>query len=177
MFRLPVENLQYQIAFFSGLFATREAYDYDPSRLPGPMDPPPKLETEIAIIDIGRAQIFAIPGELDPALFVGGYDGSFTPAGVPLVTETRDNPPDISMAPGAPYLRDLARADADFVYLFGLANDEIGYLIPAYDFELATTLAWIAEAPGDHYEETVSPSPDAWPTIEGYVQELLVWTP
>jgi hypothetical protein len=81
------------------------------------------------------------------------------------------------MAPAPPYLRDLARDDADFVYLFGLANDEIGYLIPAYDFQLAPTLPWIAEAPGDHYEETVAPSRDTWPIIEGYIRELAAWAP
>jgi len=177
VFRLEVENFQYHVAYLAGLFATREAYDYDPMGIPGRLDPLPKLETEIAVVDIGRAQILTIPGELDPALFVGGYDGSYTPDGVPIVTDTRDNPPDLTMAPGAPYLRDLARDDADFVYLFGLANDEIGYLVPAFDFQLAATLEWIAEAPGDHYEETVSPSRAAWPAIEHYMQELLAWTP
>ena len=175
VFRLEVENFRFQLAFISGLFPTREAYDYDPEGTPGLLDPPPKLETEIAVVDIGRAQIMSIPGELDPALFVGGYDGSFTPMGIPIVTETRDNPPDLTMAPDGPYLRDLARADADFVYLFGLSNDEIGYFIPAFDFQLGA-IEWIGEAPGDHYEETVSPSREVWPTIEGYMQELLAWT-
>ncbi len=177
IFRLEVTNFQYQVAFQAGLFATRMGYDYDPEGLPGRLDPPPKLETEIAVIDIGRTQIMTIPGELDPALFLGGYDGSYTPDGVPLVDETKENPPDLTMAPGPPYLRDLAREDADYVYLFGLANDEIGYLIPTYDFELAMTLPWIAEAPGDNYQETNSPAQSAWPTIQHYVQELLAWTP
>jgi hypothetical protein len=177
IFRLEVTNFQYHVAFLAGLFATRMGYDYDPDGIPGRLDPPPKLETEIAVIDVGRAQIVTIPGELDPALFLGGYDGSYTPEGVMLVDESKENPPDLTMAPPPPYLRDLAREDADYVYLFGLANDEIGYLIPSYDFELAMTLPWIAEAPGDHYEETNSPAERAWPTIEHYAQELLAWTP
>jgi hypothetical protein len=51
--------------------------------------------------------------------------------------------------------------------LVGLANDELGYIIPEYDFELASPLPYINEAEGDHYEETNSIGPH----IAGIVDE------
>ena len=45
---------------------------------------------------------------MDPALFIGGYDASNTPENENII-DTSTNPPDLSKAPEAPYLRDLAR--------------------------------------------------------------------
>jgi hypothetical protein len=135
------------------------------------------IMTQIAVLDVGRATMITLPGELDPALFVGGYDGSYAPEGWPVVDETRTNPPDLSLAPGPPYLRDLARADADYVWLLGLTNDEIGYLIPSFDYELHPDMPYLEEAEGDHYEETNSLGPSTWPFLEAHVHALLAWTP
>ena len=38
----------------------------------------------------------------------------------------------------------------------GLANDEIGYIVPLSDFRLDAELPYLQEAEGDHYEETNS---------------------
>ena len=35
----------------------------------------------------------------------------------------------------------------------GLAENYIGYIVPMYNFVLATSGAWLNEAEGDHYEE------------------------
>jgi hypothetical protein len=173
---LDVKNTMYHIAIGLGLFPTRMGYNFDPSR-PISRANEPDLRTEVAVIDIGRMQIMAVPGELDPALFVGGYDGSYTPEGVLIVDTAQENAPNLAMAPAGPYLKDLARADAEYVALFGLANDEIGYFVLPWDYQLNSALPYLAEAPGDHYEETNSIGPDGWPDLDAALRALLAWTP
>src|SRR5690606_33887996 len=125
-----IENRRYHIAYLSGLF-TRQLYEFDPER-PIRSGNLPSVLTEIAVVDVGAAQMITAPGELDPALFVGGYDGSYTPDGIPIVDPSAENPPDLSMAPPPPYLRDLAREDATQVWLLGLTQDFLGYFIPPF---------------------------------------------
>jgi hypothetical protein len=173
-FYVTIENQRYHIAYLTELF-TRELYNFNPEHRIREGNLPDVL-TEIAVIDVGGAQMITAPGELDPALFVGGYDGSYTPEGIDIVDLSAENPPDLSMAPPAPYLRDLARADARQVWLLGLTNDFLGYFVPPFDYELAAGAPYIGEAPGDHYEETNSIGEHAWPRIERKIQELLAYT-
>lgn len=56
-----------------------------------------------------------------------------------------------------------------------LGNDEIGYLMPPYDYKLAAVGPYVNEAEGDHYEETNSISAETWPALEALTDELLVW--
>ena len=42
----------------------------------------------------------------------------------------------------------------------GLANDEIGYILPSSDFVVDAELPYFREAQGDHYEETNSVGAD-----------------
>jgi hypothetical protein len=175
-FLVPVENLGYQIAFMQDIFPTRDVFEFDETRPVGPTNQP-KIRTEVALVDIGRARLVTIPGELFPEIFVGGYDGSLTPAGVDLIDPENENPPELTMAPGAPYLRERAAAGFDHVFLIGLGNDQMGYLIPAYDYELNPVLPYLTEAPGHHYEETNSVGPLGWPTIENRLDGLIEWAP
>lgn len=174
-FPVLVQNRRYHIGLLNRIF-DRQGILYDPGR-PISADNLPSLETEVSIVDVGRAQIITTPGELDPVLFVGGYDGSYTPTGVPIVAPDNPSPPRLELAPSAPYLRDLARPDAEQVSLFGLANDYLGYFVPSYDFVLDDVSPYIEEAEGDHYEETNSIGVDGWPTIERETRALLAWRP
>ena len=167
-FSIPVENAAFQLAFIMNVF---------PTRSPEGEGADMAVRTQVSVVDVGRATFVTVPGELDPSLFVGGYDGAYCPAGRELVDTTRPNPPDLEAAPAPPYLRDLARADAEYVYLLGLTNDEVGYLIPAYDYELDPEMPYLEEAEGDHYEETNSLGPSAWPVVEARLEGLLAWTP
>ena len=171
-----IQNRGYHVAVLQGLFV-RSTYEWDPGGLLRPGVNEPSLLTEISVVDIGRAQILSVPGEIDPSLWVGGYDGSYTPAGVEIVDTSLLNPPDLASAPAAPYLIDRMRSDAEMKMLFGLTNDEIGYFVPAYDYELDPRMPYLEEAPGDHYEETNSIGVDGWPTIEAQIHALLAWTP
>jgi hypothetical protein len=67
------------------------------------------------------------------------------------------------------------RADATMRGVFGLTNDFLGYFIPTFDYLLASPGAYFDEAPGEHYEETNSLGPDAWPNLKAELEALLAW--
>ncbi|MEM9192482.1 MAG: neutral/alkaline non-lysosomal ceramidase N-terminal domain-containing protein [Myxococcota bacterium] len=171
---VDVENRRYHAAILAGLFE-RASYNWDENLPVVPGTNEPDVRTEIAVIDIGRAQFITAPGELDPALFLGGYDGSFTPEGAPIIEPDSPNPPNLAAAPAGPYLRDRMRSDAEYVGVFGLGNDFLGYLIPPYNFQLDEADPYWTEPAGDHYEETNSIGEGAWPMIESEIIQLLEW--
>jgi hypothetical protein len=180
MFYVPVENKLFLIGFDQGIF-DRVTYNWDSTR-PASVRNRPQLLSEVAVVDIGRSRLLSFPGELDPCLFLGGYfpDAAgvypYTPEGIDIIDPTSSNPPDLTAAPVAPYLRDIAlagRTGVEYVYALGLTNDFFGYLIPAFDYKLDPLSPYFAEAPGDHYEETNSIGPAGWPLIEENVKALL----
>ncbi|MEM9071644.1 MAG: hypothetical protein AAGE52_24260 [Myxococcota bacterium] len=173
---LDVENRRFHSALLFDLFP-RSTFNWNETGTLIPGMNEPDIITEVAVLDIGRASMLLIPGELDPALFVGGYDGSFTPEGTPVVDTARENAPDLSGSPEGPYLRDLMREDASQRWVIGLANDQIGYFIPEFDFKLATSRPYVDEAPGAHYEETNSIGESGWPRIKQALEDVLAWTP
>ncbi|MBI4677921.1 MAG: hypothetical protein HY748_10095 [Elusimicrobia bacterium] len=113
----------------------------------------PWIETEVSRLDLGPACVLGIPGEVFPELSMGGYQGQFR-AGQALTSPANPDPPDLSRAPAGPYLKDLMPCKAKFVV--GLANDELGYLVPDYDFKVPDSLTLLPRRPGHHYEETNS---------------------
>lgn len=180
-FLLPVDNWAYQTAFTIGVIR-REIYEFDPAL---PIDDPtnlPKIETEVAVVGIGRAGAIAVPGEAFPELMIGGYGGEtgdFSNQWDVIETmrdcdpETDDEcvVPEIDLAPQPPYL--FERLGADYPMTWGLTGDMLGYLVPAYDYKLHPTQPYFEEYPGDHYEETNSVGPRTWPTIEENLIGLL----
>jgi len=63
----------------------------------------------------------------------------------------------------------LREAGASVAGVIGLANDELGYILPAEDFKYP----WNPFRPGKHYEETNSVSKEIGPTIMAGIKELL----
>ena len=61
-------------------------------------------------------------------------------------------------------------------WLVGLANDELGYVIPPFNFEVSADLPWFDEPDGDHYEETNSLGPQMAPLLEVKLNELFDWS-
>ncbi|GAB4207131.1 MAG: hypothetical protein OHK0013_24480 [Sandaracinaceae bacterium] len=182
-FYVRIQNTAYHVAFRSGLF-DREVYNYDPGR---PISYQrnaniPEAETELSVIRIGPAQLFTIPGELDPMLFVGTRgDRAYTPPsynGGRPVPDGIENPPVIP-AEEIPHVLQLRDGDVepDDVWLLGLAGDFLGYFVPEFDYELNEALPFLAEAPGQHYEETNSIGPEGWPRIWSKLEELLAYRP
>jgi hypothetical protein len=116
------------------------------------------------------------PGELHPELWVGGYDGSWS-WGWPIMDTTKPNSPDLSTAPKGPYLRDLVLANPGVRYpvLAGLAEDYVGYIVPAYNYVLDPNNPYLSEAAGDHYEETYSLGPDVEAQAVHPILDLVGW--
>lgn len=97
-----------------------------------------RLTTELTLIRLGDLALLLLPGELFPELINGTGRESDPPA-----------------------LRDVATGyGIEDLMVIGLANDEIGYILPPSDFVLHASLPYLSEAEGDHYEETNSVGPD-----------------
>ena len=155
-YRARVENAVFHVGINKGWF-DREVFDFDETQAIAPGNLP-HLESAVAIIKLGGLGIVTAPGELFPETFVGFSDDNAY--GRPMIEDGNPNPPDLSVAPAAPYLRE--RLGTRFAMPLGLCQDETGYLVPSYDFKLAEgASAYLEEAEGDHYEETNSIGPEA----------------
>jgi hypothetical protein len=159
-FHARIDNVGFQVAFLVQLLAPHALVGYDPSEAIGPGNTP-WLPMHASYLQIGPLAIVTCPGELHPELWVGGYDGSWS-WGWPIMDESKPNTPDLTAAPAGPYLRDLMLANPGVRYpvLAGLAQDYVGYIVPAYNYVLHPTSPYLDEADGDHYEETYSLGPD-----------------
>jgi len=162
---VPVENSRY-LLFLSALTGGHRLYHEDRKPIAAfwawPMSirhalfglsarNQPWIETEVSVLDIGPARLLGMPAEVFPELAIGGYDGKFS-FGRPVVAP--DGPErDLGNAPKGPYLRDLIKAPVPMIV--GLANDELGYLVPEYDFKVRPSKTMLPRLPG-HYEETNS---------------------
>lgn len=169
-FTLPVDNFGFQGMFLVGVFDHRSA-NYDETRSLGD-DNIPQIPTEMDIVELGPLRLITFPGEVLPECVIGGYDGSFTPPGTPIVAPDNPNPPKLDQAPAGPYLRD--RLGGDLRWVVSLGNDEVGYIIPPYNFELSAA-EYLLEAEGDHYEETNSLGPNTLPLLEAEADRLIGW--
>lgn len=170
--RVPVENSRY-LLFLPALRAGHRLYDKAGAPLPGwkvyglayqhalrLLEPheKPWVETEVSVVDAGPVRLLGLPGEPFPELVLGGYDGSLR-FGQPLVKPENPDPPDLARAPKGHHLLAAMRRPVPMVA--GMANDEIGYLVPEYDFKVRENLTMTPRLPGDHYEETNSVGPAA----------------
>lgn len=183
--RLPVQNSRY-LLFLPNLAFGHRIFDNE-GRLVGPAARwglalrhlfffplterlRPWVETEVSHVRVGTVQFLGIPGELFPELAIGGYDGRYR-FGHPLVGPSNPNPPRLAAAPKGPFLRDKLKAKVGI--LVGLANDEVGYLMPDYDFQARPTRSMEPRMPGTHYEETNSIGPAASGILMKAFDELL----
>lgn len=182
--RVPVENSRY-LLFLPSLAFGHRLLDHAGRPLgrlgllsipirhllffPLPEKDRPWVETEVSRVRLGRVDILGIPGELFPELAVGGFDGSRS-FGRPFIKPDNPNPPQVARAPKGPYLRDRLGPQG---WVVGLANDEIGYIVPGYDFQVAPTRSMTPKPKGTHYEETNSIGPSATSIILDAAEELL----
>lgn len=165
-----IENRAYHVALASRLF-DRTAYHYDPA-LPINGDNQPDLLTEVGVLDIGPAQLLMIPGEIHPELVVG-MAPELTPAPYLRVQTDNKNPPKLDKAPATGHLRSFGDPAAKFHWTLGLMNDEIGYILPSWNYELDPADPYYEEAQGDHYEETNSIGPLVEAEIVEPLRDLL----
>jgi hypothetical protein len=169
-YRARVDNTIFHVGIAKTWF-DRDVFDFDDS-LPIGGDNVPHLQTGVAIIKLGALGMVTAPGELFPETFVGFSDEHAY--GAPLIDDDNPNPPDLAAAPAAPFLRE--RLGTRWALPLGLCQDEIGYLVPSYDFKLAEGAnAYLEEAEGDHYEETNSIGPDAIPSLMTHLDALFAF--
>jgi hypothetical protein len=191
---VDVRNDAYHIAIAQQLF-NREGYFYDPSRELGE-DNFPAIRTQIVVIDVGPAELVSVPGELHAELLLATPEGvtsveapyPFTPAPYVVLNDPvtnpscevdgysrcDDGPPDITQLDKSQVI-DFARdPKATHRWVLGLGLDEIGYVVPDYDYKLDPQNPYFEEAsPGNHYEETNSVGYDSQNLIVSPLLQLL----
>jgi hypothetical protein len=169
-FDLPVDNRAFQGMFLVGVFDHRTAVFDEDQVLDD--DNIPLVPTELDMVELGPLRLMSMPGEVLPECVIGGYDGSFTPPGQQITQPDNPNPPKLDLAPEGPYLWD--RLGGELRWFISLGNDELGYIIPPYNFELSAA-EYLLEADGHHYEETNSLGPRTLPILEQHANRMIAW--
>jgi hypothetical protein len=102
------------------------------------------LETEVAYLRLGELDIAAIPGELYPECVYGKYEDPADPG---------------ADFPDAPLERSIAETLPSKKFLvLGLANDEVGYIVPKRQWDVNPPYAYERTSP--QYGERNSVGPD-----------------
>lgn len=104
--------------------------------------------SEMSVIQLGTVTIALIPGEIFPELVYGGQYGA--------AAKENDNP--------EPLKEIAASYGAEHLLILGLANDELGYIVPPSDFLVNKTNPYLEKTMDlkgeNHYEETNSAGPE-----------------
>jgi hypothetical protein len=103
-----------------------------------------KAKTEINVIRIGDVLILTAPGELYPEVVEGGVEAK---PGRDFMIPPAEVPP----------LRHVMREEARMAFVVGLANDEIGYMIPKSQWDVEAPFVYNGK---DQYGEQNSGGPD-----------------
>ena len=127
-----------------------------------------KLRTEVAVIDLGPARLVAVPGEIYPEIVIGGIE---TPEGADYQIPPLEVPP---------LKEGLAGEGVEHCFVIGLANDEVGYLIPKSEWDAPDGLPWDSDghppylygAAEPPYGEVNSCGPDAAKAVHAAILSL-----
>jgi hypothetical protein len=152
---IPVENHLYRAARLLGVLK-RQAFGWsgDPSAEPVPIekitgDVTMAIQTEVAVLRLGELPVACIPGELYPELVYGSFPRA-AEAGV-----------DFPEAPLEPTVAEILPENR--FLLIGLANDEVGYLIPRRQWDSVPPFAYGRKT--GQYGEINSCGPGVTPVI------------
>lgn len=127
---LPVNNRNFQLASFLGVLDRG---------FTGWMN----LRTEVVGVTLGSVSFMGVPGEIYPELVNGGIQA---PQGRDFSTQPLEIPPFRELMPGK------------YRFVIGLANDEIGYIIPKSEWDIKEPFLYQKqESP---YGEELSLGPD-----------------
>ena len=151
---LPVDNPEMQLASQIGLFA-RTFYDAD-NREADPGLPELYIRSEVNAMSLGEVRIATVPGELYPELGLVGPEGQWY----------YEAPQD----PGADFQGvecvapiQTSMGDTPYKMIIGLANDELGYLIPKCQYDREAPHAYGRDR--GQYGEGFCPGPDVSPML------------
>jgi len=159
---VPIENKLYRVARLLGVLQRSGREWTGDSENPGPVMgveagdakvgdkiKPLAIETEVGYLRLGELHVACIPGELYPELVYGQ---------IPDPAEPNVDFPD---APREPSI--VASLGGEKWLLFGLANDEIGYIIPRRQWDSEAPFAYGRSA--GQYGEINSCSAEVAPII------------
>jgi hypothetical protein len=152
---VPVDNALYRLARVSGVVRrpgrvlTDDFEELGDVATPENAGQPTGVETEVAYLRLGQLHVACIPGELYPELVYG------------QVQQPPDPNADFPDAPPEPCV--AATLPGDKWLLFGLANDEVGYIIPRCQWDKKPPFAYGRSTP--QYGEINSCGPSVAPVI------------
>ncbi len=162
MIYLPLENKGFLVARQVGVL-NREAFLWngDPykAELAGPQDleKPQCMRSEVAWLRLGELEIAAIPGEIYPELVLD------------KVQDPPDPGADFPKAPIEPAI--YKQLHGKYRMLIGLANDEIGYIIPKRQWDVVPPFCYGKDKA--QYGEINSLGPDTAPVLCKAFKELV----
>ena len=152
---VPVQNALYRAARAFGVIKREgKVWTGDFQSLGDPMtaenhDKPTAVESEVAYLRLGELDVACIPGEIYPELVYGQFQEPADPAA------------DFPTAPLEPTVADLMPGKKWL--LLGLANDELGYIIPKRQWDKVEPFAYGKES--GQYGEVNSCGQDVAPII------------
>ena len=159
---LPIDNHLYLLAWKLGVL-DRQSYRWagDPYKA-APVTPDSAegkkcIKTEIGWLRLGELDVAAIPGEIYPELVLG------------KVQDPPDPGADFPDAPIEPSI--YGQLKARYRMMIGLANDEIGYIIPKRQWDEKPPYCYGRKAP--QYGEMNSLGPETAPLLCEAFRELV----
>ncbi|MCK5703201.1 MAG: hypothetical protein KAI29_18700 [Cyclobacteriaceae bacterium] len=115
-----------------------------------------QVRSELAVFSIGPAHFVTVPGEIYPEIINGGVEA-------PEGQDFDIDPVEV------PYIRSQMKGDFNFV--FGLANDMVGYIIPKSQWDEDEPFTYGEDSAP--YGEVNSLGPETGPTIHRELGQLL----
>ncbi len=158
---IPMTNPGYRLGRALGVL-TRDAFTWtgrpDSAGSPVPAEQTEgdiAIETEVAYLRLGDLHIAGIPGEVYPELIYGAYQSPAEPNA------------DFPKAPTEPTL--VGMLPASTFMIFGLANDEVGYIIPKRQWDEVAPFAY--DIDGGQYGERNSVGAEVAPILMQALRE------
>ncbi len=159
---LPLDNKLYLAGWQLGVF-TRQAFlwtgDPKAAKPAGPKENgqrPLCIRTEVGLLRLGELEVAAIPGEIYPELVLD------------KVQDPADPGADFPDAPVEPAVYKQLRGP--YRMMIGLANDEIGYIIPKRQWDVKPPFCYKRKKP--QYGEVNSLGPETAPLLCRAFREL-----
>lgn len=159
---VPVENKLYHFAWSAGTL-DRVMYKWEGKAVPDEflatkdVERPVAVKSEVSYLKLGDLEVAAIPGEIYPELVLGRIQNPVDPGA------------DFPDAPAEPAI--YAQLKGKHRMLFGLANDELGYIIPKRQWDAKAPFCYGLQK--DQYGEKNSVGPDAAGVICGTFKDLV----
>ncbi len=115
-----------------------------------------KARSEIAVFSIGPASFICVPGEIYPEIVNGGIEAA---EGQDFGIDPVEIPPLRELMPGK------------YKFVIGLANDEVGYIIPKSEWDVEAPYLYGAKK--SPYGEDNSFGPETAPIIYNGIKQIL----